>query len=159
MAGLGRGGRGGGAGLCGSRRERRGLRSLGFVAAVVLLWVGRRLFGVWRALRDYEKSETEPRRAYVALLSDPNARVTRPLLGVWSEEPLPKGRLPRAEAVFRCDEERSALMSATGRVVVHEAWVDTGEAVQLPARAGWSRTQASPCRIVALRSAGGTSPR
>ena len=100
---------------------------VGFVAAVVLLWVGRRLLGVWRALRDYEKSETEPRRAYVALLNDPNARVTRPLLGVWSEEPLSHGRLPRAEAVFRCDEERSALMSPPGRVVVHEAWVDTGK--------------------------------
>ena len=100
---------------------------VGFVAAVVLLWVGRRLLGVWRALRDYEKSETEPRRAYVALLNDPNARVTRPLLGVWSEEPLLQGRLPRAEAVFRCDEERSALMSPPGRVVVHEAWVDTGK--------------------------------
>ena len=39
---------------------------------------------------------------------------------------MPQGRLPRAEAVYRCDEERSALMSPPGRVIVHEAWVDTG---------------------------------
>jgi hypothetical protein len=112
---------------CVAAGERDVASGVGFVAAVVLVWVGRRLLGVWRALRDYEKSETEPRRAYVALLNDPNARVTRPLLGVWSEEPLSHGRLPRAEAVFRCDEERSALMSPPGRVVVHEAWVDTGK--------------------------------
>jgi hypothetical protein len=103
------------------------LTGVGFVAAGALLWVGGELYGVWRALRDYEKSETEPRRAYVALLNDPNARVARPLLGLWSEEPLPQGRLPRAEAVYRCDEERSALMSPPGRVIVHEAWVDTGK--------------------------------
>jgi hypothetical protein len=112
---------------CVAAGESEVASGVGFVAAVVLLWVGRRLLGVWRALRDYEKSETEPRRAYVALLNDPNARVTRPLFGVWSEEPLSHGRLPRAEAVFRCDEERSALMSPPGRVVVHEAWVDTGK--------------------------------
>lgn len=99
---------------------------VGFVAAGALVWVGRRLFGVWRALRDYEKSATEPRRAYVVLVTDPNSRMTRPLLGVWSEEPMPKGRLPRADAVYRCDEERAALLSPPGRVNVHEAWVDTG---------------------------------
>ena len=53
--------------------------------------------------------------------------MTRPLLGLWNEEPLSQGRLPRAEAVYRCDEERSALMSPPGRVIVHEAWVDTGK--------------------------------
>jgi hypothetical protein len=100
---------------------------VGFVAAGALFWAGSRFLGGWQALRDYEQAKTEPRRAYVALLNDPNARVTRPLLGVWSQEPLPQqGRLPRAEAVYRCDEERSALMSPPGRVIVHEAWVDTG---------------------------------
>ena len=113
---------------------------------------------MWRALRDYEKAETEPRRAYVALLNDPNARVTRPLLGVWNEEPLSQGRLPRAEAVYRCDEERSALMSPPGRVIVHEAWVDTGRRSG-PGRDGWWPTPVSPCRIAAPLSAGGTSPR
>jgi hypothetical protein len=111
---------------CVAAGETDAASGVGFVAAAALLWVGRRCLGVWQALRDYEKSETEPRRAYVALLNDPNARLTRPLLGVWSKEPLPKGRLPRAEAVYRCDEERSALMSPPGRVIVHEAWVDTG---------------------------------
>ena len=99
---------------------------VGFVGAGALLWGGRQYLGVSRALNDYEKAQTEPRRAYVALLNDPNARVRRPLLGVWSAEPLPKARLPRAEAVYRCDEERWALMSPPGRVIVHEAWVDTG---------------------------------
>ena len=99
---------------------------VGFVGAGALVWVGGRLLGVWRALRDYENSESQPRRAYVALLNDPNARMTRPLLGVWSQEPPPQGRLPRAEAVYRCDEERSPLMSPPGRVIVHEAWVDKG---------------------------------
>ncbi len=103
------------------------LTAVVLVAVGALFYVGRRLYGVWRALRDYEKSETEPRRAYVALLNDPNARVTRPLLGLWNEEPMTQGRLPRAEAVYRCDEERSALMSPPGRVIVHEAWVDTGK--------------------------------
>ena len=103
------------------------LTAVVLVALGALFYVGRRLHGVWRALRDYEKSETEPRRAYVALLNDPNARVTRPLLGLWNEEPMSQGRLPRAEAVYRCDEERSALMSPPGRVIVHEAWVDTGK--------------------------------
>ncbi len=99
---------------------------VGLVGTAALLWVGRRLLGVWQALNDYEKAETEPGRAYVALLNDPKARVTRPLLGVWNAEPLPKGRLPRADAVYRCDEERTALISPPGRVIVHEAWVDTG---------------------------------
>ena len=63
---------------CVAAGESEVASGVGFVAAVVLLWVGRRLLGVWRALRDSEKSETEPRRAYVALLNDPNARVTPP---------------------------------------------------------------------------------
>jgi len=99
---------------------------VGLVGAAALFWVGQRLLGVWQALNDYEKAETRPRRAYVALLNDPRARVTRPLLGVWNAQPLPKGPLPRADAVYRCDEERTALISPQGRVIVHEAWVDTG---------------------------------
>ena len=120
------------------------LTAVVLVALGALFYVGRRLYGVWRALRDYEKSETEPRRAYVALLNDPNARVTRPLLGLWNEEPMTQGRLPRAEAVYRCDEERSALMSPPGRVIVHEAWVDTGKHSGLPAAMGGGRRRSRP---------------
>lgn len=61
------------------------------------------------------------------LLSDPNPQLRRPLLCVWGREPLPSGgRLPRAEAVYRCDEDRDALISVQGGAVVHEAWLDTG---------------------------------
>jgi hypothetical protein len=102
------------------------LYGVGLFGAAALLWVGRRFLGVRQALNDYEKAETEPKRAYVALLNDPKAGAARPLLGVWNAEPLPKGRLPRADAVYRCDEERAALISPPGRVIVHEAWVDTG---------------------------------
>ena len=102
------------------------LYGVGFVAAGALVWVGSQYVGLWRALQDYQKAKSEPRRAYVALVNDPNVRVKRPLLGVWSSEPIPQGRLPRAEQVYRCDEERLALMSPPGRVIVHEAWVDTG---------------------------------
>ncbi len=92
-----------------------------------LAWVSRRLIGLWRALRDFERAVTEPRRAHVLLLRDPNPRVSRPLLGVWTQEPAHvEGRLPPAEAVYRCDARRDALLSTQGGLVVHEAWLDTG---------------------------------
>jgi hypothetical protein len=92
-----------------------------------LAWVSRRLFGVWLALREFEGKATAARRAFVVLLNDPNPRVTRPLLAVWSEEPVPTGGgLPRPEAVYRCDASRDALISSPGAVIVHEAWLDTG---------------------------------
>ena len=44
----------------------------------------------------------------------------RPLLGVWSEPPVPRGgRLPSPERVYRCDEERADLLSYQGSAVVH----------------------------------------
>jgi hypothetical protein len=97
------------------------------VGVAALLWVARRLVGGWLAVRDFENAATEPRRAYVVLLDDPNPRVTRPLLGVWNEEPLASGgRIPPPQAVYRCDEDRDALLSIQGGAVVHEAWLDTG---------------------------------
>ena len=97
------------------------------LGVATLAWVSRRLIGLWRALRDFERAVTEPRRAHVLLLRDPNPRVTRPLLGVWNEEPTHvEGRLPPAEAVYRCDARRDALLSTQGGLVVHEAWLDTG---------------------------------
>jgi hypothetical protein len=72
----------------------------------------------------------------VVLLHDPSPRRSRPLLGVWSEEPVPAGgRMPRAEAVYRCDRRRDALLSEQGAVVVHEAWLDTG--LRAGARPRW----------------------
>src|SRR5680860_1147737 len=92
-----------------------------------LVWVSRRLVGVRVALRDFETAAHVPHHAYVVLLHDPSPRVAQPLLGVWSEEPLPSdGRLPQAEAVYRCDAERKALLSMQGGAVVHEAWLETG---------------------------------
>jgi hypothetical protein len=112
------------AGLGGSRAL---LLTIVLTGLAALVSVSRRLFGGWLALRDFETAATEPRRAFVALLDDPNPRMTRPLLCIWSEEPLPaQGRLPRAEVVYRCDEKRDALISVRGGAVVHEAWLDSG---------------------------------
>ncbi|MCW2836014.1 MAG: hypothetical protein JWQ15_128 [Marmoricola sp.] len=112
------------AGLGGSRAL---LLTIALTGLTALVWVSRRLFGGWLALRDFETAATEPRRSFVALLDDPNLRMTRPLLCIWSEEPLPaEGRLPRAEVVYRCDEKRDALISVRGGAVVHEAWLDSG---------------------------------
>lgn len=98
-----------------------------FIGGGALLWVARRLVGTWLALRDFSHARTEPRRAYVVLLHDPTPRMVRPLLGVWTQEPVAGvGRLPKPERVFRCDDELDALESYQGSVVVHEAWVDTG---------------------------------
>lgn len=100
---------------------------------LALIWVLRRLWAAWLALRDFTKAATSPRRAFVVLLHDPAPRVIRPLLGVWSNPPVPRsGRMPKPEHVYRCDDELTALECHQGSVVVHEAWVDTG-----PRR--WSR--------------------
>jgi hypothetical protein len=112
------------AGLGGSRAL---LLTIALTGLAALVWVSRRLFVGWLALRDFETAATQPRRAFVALLDDPNPRMTRPLLCIWREEPLPaEGRLPRAEVVYRCDEKRDALISVRGGAVVHEAWLDSG---------------------------------
>ncbi|MET0997435.1 MAG: hypothetical protein ABWX73_01860, partial [Marmoricola sp.] len=94
-----------------------------------LAWVSRRLLGVWSGLRAFESAATEPRPGFVVLVRDPKSRAARPLLGVWSKEPRPvDGRLPLAEAVYRCDARQHALASTQGAVVVHEAWVEAGPA-------------------------------
>lgn len=94
----------------------------------VLVWQTRRVLGAWLARRDFHRATTEPRRAYVVLLHDPTPRAIRPLLGVWSEEPVvSEGRLPKPEQVYRCDDDVDVLESHQGSVVVHEAWVDTGK--------------------------------
>lgn len=96
------------------------------LGAAALAWVYRGLLRAWFAVRDFEGVATEPHSAFAILLSDPRPRVTRPLLAVWSEEPLPvDGRLPLAEAVYRCAATRVDLLSAQGAAIVHEAWVDT----------------------------------
>ena len=116
--------------------------ALGFVAAgsptparlaVVLLgltavtWAGRRTLGTRVALRDFEEAPAAPMRGHVVLMRDPNPRVNRRLLGVWKEEPVPvRGRLPHADAVYRCHSGRDTLASSPGSVIVHEAWLDAG---------------------------------
>jgi hypothetical protein len=91
------------------------------------VWVLRRLWAVWLARRDFTNAATSPRRAFVVLLHDPAPRMLRPLLGIWSEPPVVRrGRMPKPERVYRCDEELDALECHQGGVVVHEAWVDTG---------------------------------
>jgi hypothetical protein len=94
---------------------------------LAFIWVLRRLWAAWLALRDFTKAATSPRRAFVVLLHDPAPRMIRPLLGVWSTAPAPRsGRMPKPEQVYRCDDELAALECHQGSVVVHEAWVDTG---------------------------------
>lgn len=103
------------------------ISAIAFIGGLAFLDVSRRLWAAWRALADFSKAATPPRRAFVVLLNDPAPKTIRPLLGVWSEPPVPKGgRLPEPEQVYRCDDELDALMSFQGSVVVHEAWVDTG---------------------------------
>ncbi len=98
------------------------------MGGTALLWVARRLLGAWLAKRDFDRAGTEPGRAYVVLLHDPTPKAMRPLLGVWSEEPVAgPDRLPKPERVYRCDDEVNALECYPGSVVVHEAWVDTGK--------------------------------
>jgi hypothetical protein len=96
-------------------------------AVLAVIWVLRRLWAAWLALRDFTKAPTSPRRAFVVLLHDPAPRMIRPLLGVWPDAPvLHDGRLPKPEHVYRCDDELDALKCHQGSIVVHEAWVDTG---------------------------------
>lgn len=92
----------------------------------MMAWSLRLTWGVSAALRDRRKAATAPRRAYAVVLHDVNPRAIRPLLGVWSSPPAAGQRLPRADRVFRCDDELDALKSFPGDVRVHEAWVDTG---------------------------------
>ena len=62
----------------------------------------------------------------MVLLDDPTPRMIRPLLGVWSEEPVVEGSVfPKPDLVFRCDDDLDDLLSHQGGVEVHEAWVDT----------------------------------
>jgi hypothetical protein len=94
---------------------------------VAIAWVVRRMVGVWITASDFDSAAHVPRRAYVVLLPDRNPRLRRPLLGVWTTDPRPEdGRLPAAEAVYRCDARRVALISSPGTTVVHEAWLDAG---------------------------------
>ncbi len=97
------------------------------IGGLAFVWVTRRFWAAWLAVRDFGKAATMPRRAFVVLLDDPAPKMIRPLLGIWSEPPVPRqGRLPKPERVYRCDEERVDLLSYQGGVVVHEAWLDTG---------------------------------
>ena len=99
-----------------------------FMGGCVLLWLPRRMVGAWLAKRDFERAATEPRRAYVVLLNDPTPQMVRPLLGIWSQEPLTvEGRFPAPEQVYRADDDVDVLLCYPGSVVVHEAWVDTGK--------------------------------
>lgn len=92
----------------------------------MMVWSLRLTWGVSAALRDLRKAATAPRRAHVVVLHDVNPRAIRPLLGLWSSRPATGQRLPKADRVFRCDDELDALKSFQGDVRVHEAWVDTG---------------------------------
>jgi hypothetical protein len=117
-----------GLAACGVLRVLEGVTFLvALTAGLASVWVLRRWSAAWLALRDFAKAATSPRRAFVVLLNDPAPRMIRPLLGVWSTAPVPRGgRLPKPEQVYRCDEELNELLCFQGAVVVHEAWVDTG---------------------------------
>jgi hypothetical protein len=96
-------------------------------AGLAFIWVLRRLWAAWLALRGFTTATASPRRAFVVLLHDPAPRMIRPLLGVWSTAPTQHGgRMPKPEHVYRCDDKLTALECHQGSVVVHEAWVDTG---------------------------------
>ena len=99
---------------------------IGAVAALAGLWSIRQTAGLMLARHDFKRASTPPRRAYVALLHDPNPRAVRPLLAIWPDRPAAGERLPTAESVWRCDDELLELESMPGDVEVHEAWVDTG---------------------------------
>ena len=97
-----------------------------FMSVALLLWVSRAAVSVGLARRDFRLARTPPVRAWVVLLNDPTPRMIRPLLGVWSEEPVVReSAFPRPELVFRCDDDLDDLLSHQGGVEVHEAWVDT----------------------------------
>jgi hypothetical protein len=98
-----------------------GLMGLGFA-----VWSARQVVALFIARRDFRSADTPPRRAYVALLHDPNPQAIRPLLAVWEQPPPPRERLPKPQSVWRCDNELIELKSSQASVVVHEAWLDTG---------------------------------
>jgi len=89
-------------------------------------WSARLAAGLKITLRNLGESGHPPRRAVVLLLRDPNPRAIRPLLAVWPDAPPAGERLPKAESVWRCDDELLALESDHGDATLHEAWVDTG---------------------------------
>jgi len=113
----------GGAALLGSAE-------LAIVAACTAIamaaWSARQVAGLELSRRDFERAKTPPRRAYVALVHDPNVKAFRPLLAVWNERPPAGERPPKPDSVWRCDDEVDDLKSFQGGVVVHEAWLDTG---------------------------------
>ncbi len=97
-----------------------------FLTGAILLWVGRAAWSVGLARRDFRAARTPPERAWVVLLHDPTPRMIRPLLGVWTEEPVVRASVyPQPDVVFRCDDDLDDLLSHQGEVAVHEAWVDT----------------------------------
>lgn len=97
-----------------------------FLTGAILLWVGRAAWSVGLARRDFRAARTPPGRAWVVLLHDPTPRMIRPLLGVWTEEPVVRASVyPQPDVVFRCDDDLDDLLSHQGEVAVHEAWVDT----------------------------------
>ena len=94
------------------------------VAGAAALWSVHASWMTWRARRDFGRGEPPPRRAWVVLLHDPAPRMIRPLLGIWSEEPIAGASFPKPEVVLRAGDDLLDLESFQGRVVVHEAWVD-----------------------------------
>ena len=94
------------------------------VAGMAALWSLHAGWMTWRARRDFERAEQAPRKAWVVLLHDPAPRMIRPLLGIWSQEPVVDGSFPKPEVVLRADDDLLDLESFQGHVVVHEAWVD-----------------------------------
>jgi hypothetical protein len=96
--------------------------------AVTVGVVASRLAGVQRALRDFEVAATSPRSAYVVLVHDPKPAAHRPLLGIWDKDPVASGgTLPPPDLLYRCDALQDSLLSTAGALVVHEAWLETGE--------------------------------
>jgi hypothetical protein len=96
--------------------------------AVTVAVMASRLAGVQRALRDFEVAATSPRSAYVVLVRDPKPGSYRPLLGIWDKDPvLGGGALPPPDLLYRCDALHDSLHSMPGALVVHEAWLETGE--------------------------------
>jgi hypothetical protein len=102
------------------------------IGLALALWSARQFAGLMIAKRDFERRDTPPRRAFVALMHDPNPRAVRPLLAVWEQRPAAGERLPKPRSVWRCDDELDELESSPGHIELHEAWIDTG-------RRSWSK--------------------